>query len=404
MQQARKTLLVTLAVSLISVSGIALPYPILAPLFIELQHPLASFAGLPPKLLLGISLAIYPLGILVGSNIIGSWSDRIGRKKALAITMFGAVLGYLLSAFAVMQGSFVLFCLSRLLTGLCEGNLSIARAIAADLHPTIDRTRAFSLLSATSYAGYLVGPLIGGFLLPMGAELAFAVAALACLISVVMIVVMLPADKPTASEGSSHSLSLIRLPTIKPFFYMYLALMLALNGFYEFYPVLQVEMLGFNSMQIAWSTVIITASMIIAATLLVMPIKRRFGMASTACLSMFVYAIALLCFTLLPQFYLVTFIVIGASIALFNAMLPSYLSELGSDGGGQGQLMGLMTTTFCIGNVAMAIIGSLLALIDTRLALAGSALLGLIATWQFYKHHYQRTLWREHISSQITEQ
>ncbi|WP_298441961.1 MFS transporter [uncultured Ferrimonas sp.] len=400
MQQAHKTLLVTLAVSLISVSGIALPYPILAPLFIELNHPIANFAGLPPKLLLGISLAIYPLGILIGSNIIGAWSDRVGRKKVLTLTMLGAVLGYLLSAYAVWQGSFALFCLSRLFTGLFEGNLSVARAIAADLHPTIDRTRAFSWLSSTAYAGYLIGPLLGGFLLPFGAELAFAIAALACLLSVVMIVLMLPADKPSHSEGSPHSLALLSNPTIRPFFFMYLALMLALNGFYEFYPVLQVEALKFNSMQIAWSTVTLTTAMIAAATLLVMPIKRQLGLAASACISMAIYAAALLAFTFWPSYYLIAFVFCGASIALFNAMLPSYLSELGNDGGGQGQLMGLMTTTFCLGNVIMAIVGSLLALIDTRLALASSALLALLASYQFFIHHYRRSHWRDQIATQ----
>ncbi|SHI05288.1 MFS transporter [Ferrimonas marina] len=388
-----RSLTAILCVTLISVSGIALPYPILAPLFIELGHPVSEFAGLPPKLLLGLVLAIYPLGILLGSNRIGAWSDRVGRRKVLQWTMAGSALGYVLSAWAIQQGSFLGFALSRLLTGVCEGNLSVARAIAADLHPHIDRTRAFSYLNATGYAGYLVGPLLGGLMLPLGASMAFWLAALACLAALVLITLLLPQDRPTGQFRGQTSLGLLKEAHLRPFFVLYLLLMLGLNGFYEFYPVWLVEFRGFDSLNIAYTTVLLTSSMILMAILGVMSVKRWLGVAGTALVGMAGFALALLLLPLSGDLYLLPFVLMGFGIALFNATLATYLAQHGGEQYGQGRLMGLMTTTFCLGNVLMALIGGVLILFDTRWVLALSSLLVLLAAGQFGYHHFHRDTW-----------
>ncbi len=392
-----RILATTALVTLISVSGVALPYPILAPLFLDMAHPVSQFAGLPGKLLLGIVLAIYPLGILAGANVIGAWSDRYGRRRILLWTMAGSALGYTLSAWAITQGDFLLFTLSRFLTGLCEGNLSVARAIASDLHPRIDRTRAFSLLSATSYAGYLVGPLLGGLLLPLGAAMAFVAAAGACALAVVVIALALPADSPTTPASGAvptHSLALLRHPKIRPFFTLYLMLMLSVNGFYEFYPVWLVEQRHFSSLDIAWATVLLTSAMILVATLFNMQLKRRLGLARAGIVGMVLFSLPLLLLPLSQGQYVLPFVLMGGGIALYNAMLPSYLAERGGEHG-QGTLMGLMTTTFFLGNVIMALLGAALAIWDTRLVLSLSGLLGLIATHQFAHHHFRRMTWPE---------
>ncbi|SDK29914.1 Predicted arabinose efflux permease, MFS family [Ferrimonas sediminum] len=376
---------VTLLITLISVCGIALPYPILAPLFLDLQHPISQFAGIPEKLLLGAVLAIYPVGILIGSNYLGAWSDRLGRKRVLSWTMLGATLSYGLTAFAIEQGSFLLFTASRLLTGLFEGNLAIARAIAADLHPKIDRTRAFSYLSAMGYAGYLIGPVVGGFLLPLGASLAFWVAAAACAAATGLILLALPKDTGGRYRQQGSSLSLLKHPHYRDFFVCYLMLMLALNGFYEFYPVWLVEYRQFNSEQIAWATVLLTSAMIATAVMATMKVKRWLGLVSAGVVGVLLFAVAIGSFPYGNGDYLASFIAAGIGIALFNAMMPSYLSEHAQDSQGQGQLMGLLTTVFCLGNVIIAIVGAALALVDTRLVLMTSALLAVIASGLFWR-------------------
>lgn len=379
------TFAITLLITLISVSGIALPYPILAPLFLDLAHPVSRFMSIDPKLLLGAALATYPIGILIGGNYIGSWSDSLGRKTVLSWTMLGAAISYAATAMAISQGSFLLFIFSRLFTGFFEGNLAIARAIAADLHPKIDRTRAFSYISAMGYAGYLVGPVVGGMLLPLGASLAFWVAAAACLAATGLILIALPKDQPKGEQKKGGSLGLLKHPQYRRFFGGYLLLMLGLNGFYEFYPVWLVEYQSYDSQQIAAATVLLTASMIATATLLTMKAKRALGLVPAAVVGIALYAGAIASFPYGQVSFWAAFVVAGIGIALFNAMMPSYLSESASSDDGQGQLMGLLTTVFCLGNVIIALLGAALALIDTRLVLLLSSLICVVAAALFWR-------------------
>ncbi|HHL31177.1 MAG TPA: MFS transporter, partial [Oceanospirillales bacterium] len=146
-QKSRLILASVMLISLLGTAGIALPYPVLAPYFLDSPvNDLTHFMGIHPKVLLGISLAIYPLGLLLGSLFIGALSDHYGRRFVLLTTLVGSVIGYILTAIAIVYTSFPGFILARFLTGVCEGNISVARAIAAELHPHIDRAKAISMV------------------------------------------------------------------------------------------------------------------------------------------------------------------------------------------------------------------------------------------------------------------
>jgi len=70
-----KTSLLILAACLVaffSTVGAALPYPILPPLFAaDAANDFNHFLGLPPKLLFGLALTINPIGLLIGSALLG---------------------------------------------------------------------------------------------------------------------------------------------------------------------------------------------------------------------------------------------------------------------------------------------------------------------------------------------
>ncbi|WP_095498290.1 MFS transporter [Paraferrimonas haliotis] len=369
-------LAITLLITLISVSGIALPYPILAPLFHHSEHPLSQFAGLPSELLFGIALAIYPLGILIGGSFIGALSDSYGRRNVLAITLLGSTVGYAITAYSAVSGSFVLFCLARFFTGICEGNLSIARAIASDLHPQIDRAKSFSYLSATNYAGYLIGPLIGGYLVGFGIDWVFGLAAAACFICALLCLLLLPQDKPQHNhQHSRSSLTLLKEKPILNFFILYLSLTTGVCIYYEFYPLWLVIKLDFTPIDISWATVWITSVMIAAALWLSPRLPKLMNSAQASTLGMAALAASLFMMALAPaSSYGVWFALIGISIAIYNTHLPLYLAESYPDKG-QGGLMGLMTTTFCLGNIIAAAIGSIAAMIGVDWAIIAAALL-----------------------------
>jgi len=401
MASARSTLFAVMLVSLLGTAGVALPYPVLSPLFLDpaLANGMTGFLGLPPKILLGILLALYPLGLILGGSVIGAMSDLYGRKPVLIISLFAAVAGYGLTGYAAAIENYSLFALARFLTGMCEGNIAVSRAIALELHPAINRTRAISLLYATSYAGWLVGPLAGGYLMTMGVANVFYIAAAVTVLAVAVAQLsIVPQPAPKAGQvrlldnmRRENSLGLWRVRAMRPLLVYHLLFAMGLNAFYEFYPLWLVERFGFSSVEIGWGTVSITLSMIIASVYAVTLMENRFGALGSARRGSLALGAALL---LLPLATLDTlypaFAVCGAIIAVCNGVFPAYMANSFEDYG-LGRVQGLLTTNFCVANVISALVGSVIALAGTGWSLAFGGLLILAAStwlWNWRKPAY----------------
>jgi DHA1 family tetracycline resistance protein-like MFS transporter len=393
-------LLTVMLVGLLGTMGIALPYPVLAPYFIDYPaNDLTHFMGVHPKVLLGISLATYPLGLLLGSIYIGALSDGFGRKKVLSLTLLGSVIGYGLTAWAVYQESYVYFLISRFLTGICEGNIAIARAIAAELHPEIDRTKALSLVYAATYTGWLLGPVIGGFLMVYGVAEVFVLAGLGMLISFLLVVLLISKDKSEdlddtpfwQSIKSNNSLTLLKHQEIKPIFWFYFLYSMGLNAFYDFYPVWFVDYFQADGPTIAWATVSLTTVMILVSITSVAKIQSAVGEIKAILVGGFTLAMLLFLQPFLGfKATLLIFAGIGGVIAMTNGMVPSYLSNYFGHLG-QGKVMGLQTSTFCITNVIIAVVGGFLSILDAKWVLligATLVLLAVISLWQVRASQY----------------
>ena len=397
---AKPILNITLLVTLISVAGIALPYPILAPLFAQGTSPLTQFMGIAPELLLGIVLGIYPLGIIIGGSAIGALSDHYGRRRVLTLTLLGSTISYGITGLAAISGNFVLFCLARLLTGICEGNIAIARAIAADLHPVIDKTRSFSLISAMGYGGYLLGPLVGGQLASYGTEVVFYIAAIACLVCTAICYFMLPAaiDNKVPHAEAGTSLVLLKDANLRQFFLLYFLLTLGVNIYYEFYPLWLVRELDYTAVGISWATVFLTSCMI-ATSVLVNPIlQKRVDHARAGLIGMWLFSVSLALLPLMNEYSLfASFGLMGAGIAIYNGFLPAYISTAYQQRA-QGQLMGMLVTIFCVGNLFAALVGSLLSLLAVQWALLVGALVVLCASYLFFIGHFKSQRWASHNS------
>lgn len=390
--KAKKSLFSVMLVVLFSSAGIALPYPILAPLFLNEISPLTTFADLPSKILLGIILAIYPLGVILGSSVLGAASGVYGRKKTLNITLILTVVGYVLSALVVIAESFLLLALARFVTGVFSGNISIAKAIAVDLSPTLDKTYTFNLVNATSYLGWLLGPLAGGLLAVYGLDTVFFFAAAVLLIALFSVAIILPKDELKCRQekttfialfSKQNSFALLANKQIRRIFFIYLLATLGLNAYYEFYPVWLVEKFDFSSLAIGYITVVLTLFMTITSVFFVKQLKQLFGLKFGAIVGMVLMAMLFflhpwLSSTAVWPIYAIT----GIAIAIFNGLLPVYISEQYSNIE-QGQLMGLITTVFSLANVLIALIGSALALFGAHWAIIFGAVLLIIATLDF---------------------
>jgi DHA1 family tetracycline resistance protein-like MFS transporter len=134
--ETRRILIPYAIVILFAYIGFSLPLPILPEMFLHPTRSILPGVELPTKMiLLGLVMASFPLGQFFGSPILGRLSDCLGRKKIVLLSLCGTMLGFLITAYAVRLHSVWGMFLGLAICGFCEGNVTIAQAVIADLHP-----------------------------------------------------------------------------------------------------------------------------------------------------------------------------------------------------------------------------------------------------------------------------
>lgn len=150
--------------------GIGLVIPITPRLVGQFHHgDLAETSSM-----YGILVASYAVMQLVFAPILGGLSDRVGRRKVILASLFGASVDYLILGFAPTFGW--LFA-GRVIAGLTGASFSAATAYIADITPPEKRAQSFGLIGAAFGFGFILGPLLGGVLGHYNLRLPFFVAA-----------------------------------------------------------------------------------------------------------------------------------------------------------------------------------------------------------------------------------
>ena len=109
----------------------------------------------------GILGSLYSLLQFLFAPMWGSLSDRIGRRPVLLWTIGGLCMSYLVWMFS---GSFLLLIISRVLSGVMGGNISVATAAMADLTDEQNRSKGMGLIGMAFGLGFILGPAIGAWL------------------------------------------------------------------------------------------------------------------------------------------------------------------------------------------------------------------------------------------------
>jgi MFS transporter, DHA1 family, tetracycline resistance protein len=107
------------------------------------------------------------------SPILGSISDRFGRRPIVLLSNFGMGFDYLLMAWAPALNWLFL---GRIISGLTASSIPTAMAYMADVTPRERRAAAFGMLNGAFGLGFVLGPAIGGLLGNVNPRLPFWVA------------------------------------------------------------------------------------------------------------------------------------------------------------------------------------------------------------------------------------
>lgn len=106
--------------------------------------------------------------------VLGLLSDRIGRRPVMLISLFGLAADFLLIAVAP---NLMWLLVGRILNGVTAASFSTANAYVADVTPPEERAKAFGWMGSAFSFGFVVGPVLGGWLGETDLRLPFFVAA-----------------------------------------------------------------------------------------------------------------------------------------------------------------------------------------------------------------------------------
>lgn len=154
----------------LDIFGIGVIIPVLPKLVVQLQGGNVQAAAHA----VGWLGALYALMQFVFSPVLGSLSDRFGRRPVILGSLFGSGLDYLLLAWAPTIGWLYL---ARIVSGVTAANFSAASAYIADVTPPEKRAAGFGMIGAAFGLGFIAGPAVGGLLGTYGLRMPFLVAA-----------------------------------------------------------------------------------------------------------------------------------------------------------------------------------------------------------------------------------
>lgn len=122
----------------------------------------------------GVFGTVWALMQFICSPILGSLSDRFGRRKVILLSNLGLGLDYVFMALAPTIGWLFV---GRIISGITAASVSTAGAYIADVTPPEQRAAKFGLLGAAFGFGFVVGPALGGVLGDIDPRMPFWVAA-----------------------------------------------------------------------------------------------------------------------------------------------------------------------------------------------------------------------------------
>ena len=314
--------------------------------------------------LIGLLVASYAAAQFIGAPLMGRLSDRFGRRRILVISIAGTAIGFLLLGLAEPLGkalaSFVLdnptpdqlqtlqygailgvMFISRILSGLTGGNITVAQAYIADVTDAQNRAKGMGLIGAAFGLGFILGPAIGGALSRWGyAVPALAAAGLATL-NLAGILAFLPeslTDERKAELARQEKRALISFsamveelskPRIGPLMTIRLFYALAAALFQTMFTLWAKDRLGLSAQATSYLLAYVGLLAVIVQGGLIGRLTKRFSEAKLIAWSAVILAVALLAWAFTPSVpvLLVVLAPMAFSTGVLNTVINSAISR-----------------------------------------------------------------------------
>jgi len=312
---------------------------------------------------IGLLLASYSFMQFLASPVLGSLSDRYGRKPVLLCSLIGSAVGYMLMANAVSLAT--LFA-ARILAGISGASVGTASAYIADITPPENRSKRIGLIGAAFGVGFVLGPAIGGILSHFSVAAPFWFAAILSILNAIIMWIVLPEPerhavrqqgpvnlRETFEQAGSWRLAVI---TITYF--------IGIAGFAivtVIYAQVSNRRFDLNQSQISYIFVMmgLIGAMIQGGA--IGRLAKRFGDVDLAITGFAVMALSMMAMPLAHS--IPVFLVFSAGLAMGNSLSQPTISAIASKGASpalQGRVLGIVQSAGSLGRVFGPVIAGIL--------------------------------------------
>jgi len=232
----------------------------------------------------GLLVASYAAMQMISAPILGRISDRFGRRPVFLISILGTFLGFIILGLA--NSLWILF-VSRILSGLTAGNISVAQAYIADVTDEKNRARGMGMLGAAFGIGFILGPALGGTLSVYGFAVPAFVSAALCFINLLTVFFWLPEsltperrvqlmaqEKADVSFGAL--LAALQHPSAGPLLWVRFGFAIAFNSFQSVFALYTLSKFGLTAQQTGYILAYVGIVLVIMQGGLIGPLSARF--------------------------------------------------------------------------------------------------------------------------------
>lgn len=160
----------------------AISFGIILPVMPQLIISLTDVSLSEASRLGGYLMFTYAAVQFFAAPVLGNLGDRFGRRPVLLFSLAALSIDYLLMANAP---TLLWLFIARLIAGISSSTFALAYAYVTDITPEEKRAQRFGMIGAAFGGGFILGPVIGGFLGEFGERIPFFAAAGLGLLNVV---------------------------------------------------------------------------------------------------------------------------------------------------------------------------------------------------------------------------
>jgi DHA1 family tetracycline resistance protein-like MFS transporter len=289
---------------------------------------------------------------------IGSLSDQYGRRPVLLISLLGFGLDYLFLAFAP---SILWLFVGRTIAGITGASVTTASAYMADISDDSNRAQNFGMIGAAFGIGFIIGPMLGGFLGELSPRLPFIVAACLALLNVVYGYFVLPESLPVENRRAfdwkrSNPLGSIvhlkKYPAVSGLIFSLVFIYLAVHAVQSNWSFANMEKFKWSPKMIGLSLGMVGLLVGLVQGVLIRYINPKIGNEKSVYFGIALYALGLILFAFASSswmmfVFLIPYCLGGISGPALQALISVHVPK-----NEQGELQGSLTSIMSVTSIA----------------------------------------------------